>query len=151
MISVLYLQGNKNTVYHFIRELIEEGEYAWFINKEGRFLIKWDNAVELYIHYRAKKNPRFDTNIDRRKASNSFREALLHRYSDDADGAKEYEESRKFSGNNKVVERQFQMPLKVFRSLFGSGDQSETSGISGSDPEDHGYEVVMRPDISPLQ
>ncbi|CAH3129496.1 unnamed protein product, partial [Pocillopora meandrina] len=97
-------EGNKNTVYHFLRELILEEEYAWFVNQEGRFRINWVAAVERHIEYRAKKNPGFDTSIDRSRASNSFREALLLRcYRDD--GAKEYKECRKFSENNKVVER----------------------------------------------
>ena len=160
-------QGNKNTVYHFLRELILEEEYAWFVNQEGRFRINWVAAVERHIEYRAKKNPGFDISIDRSRASNSFREALLLRcYRDD--GAKEYKECRKFSENNKVVEREFQLPSKVFHSLFGSseelaGDQSETSGISVSDPEftqedkflqllgDLDYEVDMEPKESRLE
>ena len=114
--------GNKNTVYHFIRELILGEEYAWFVNQEGRFRINWEAAVERYIGYRAKKNPGFDISIDRSRASNSFREALLLRcYRDD--GAKEYKECRKFSENNKVVEREFQLPSKVFHSLFGSSEE----------------------------
>ena len=122
MINVFYSQGNKNTVYHFIRELIQEEEYAWFVNTEGRFRIKWEAAVERYIEYRAKKNPRFDISIDRNRASNSFREALLLRCYQD-DGTKEYKECRKFSENNKVVEREFQLPSKVFHSLFGSREE----------------------------
>ena len=114
--------GNKNTVYHFIRELIQEKEYAWFVNQEGRFRINWEAAVERYIEYRAKKNPRFDISIDRSRASNSFREALLLRCYQD-DGAKEYKECRKFSENNKVVEREFQLPSKVFHSLFRSSEE----------------------------
>ena len=122
MINVFYSQGNKNTVYHFIRELILEEEYAWFVNTEGRFRIKWEAAVERYIEYRAKKNPKFDISIDRNRASNSFREALLlHCYQDD--GAKEYKECRKFSENNKVVEREFQLPSKVFHLLIGSREK----------------------------
>ena len=114
--------GNKNTVYHFIRELIQEKEYAWFVNQEGRFRINWEAAVERYIEYRAKKNPGFDISIYRSRASNSFREALLLRcYRED--GAKEYKECRKFSENNKVVEREFQLPSKVFLSLFGSSEE----------------------------
>ena len=86
---------------------------------EGRFRIKREIGVE----YRAKKNPKYDLRIDRRKASNSFREALLHRYCDGADGAKEYEECRKVGEKNKIVEREFQMPSKVFHSLFGSSQE----------------------------
>ena len=114
--------GNKNTVYHFLRELILEEEYAWFVNQEGRFCINWEAAVERYIEYRAKKNPRFDISIDRSRASNSFREALLLRCYK-GDGAKEYKECRKLGENNKVVEREFQLPSKVFHSLFGSSEE----------------------------
>ena len=114
--------GNKNTVYHFLRELILEEEYAWFVNQEGRFRINWEAAVERYIEYRARKNPGFDTSIDRSRASNSFREALrLRCYQDD--GAKEYKECRKFSENNKVAEREFQLPSKVFHLRFGSREK----------------------------
>ena len=104
-------------MYYFIRDLIQEG-YAWFVNKEGRFAIKWSSAVERYVDYRANKNPNYDKNIERRKASNSLRSALLNFYK--KEGAKEYEDCRKFSGKNEVIERQFQMPPRVFESLFGS-------------------------------
>ena len=123
MINVFYSQEKKNGVYHFIQELIQEGKYAWFVNQEGRFRIKWEIAVERYIEYRAKKNPKYDLSIDRRMASNSFREALLHRYCYDADGAKEYEECRTVGEKNKIVEREFQMPSTVFHSLFGPSEE----------------------------
>ena len=122
MINVFYSQGIKKGVYHLIQELIQEGKYAWFVNQEGRFRIKWEIAVERYIEYRAKKNPKFDLSIDRRKASNSFREALL-RYWGDADRAKEYEECRTVGEKNKIVEREFQMPSTVFHSLFGPSEE----------------------------
>ena len=125
--------GNKNKVYHFIGELIIEEEYAWFVNQEGRFRINFEAAVGWYIEYRAKKNPGFDTSIDRSRASNSFREALLLRcYRDD--GAKEYKECRKFSENNKVIEREFQMPSKVFHSLFGSSEELPDDQVICSGP-----------------
>ena len=110
-------------MYHLIQELIQEGKCAWFVNREGRFRIKWEIAVDRYVEYRTKKNPKCDLRINRRKASNSFREALLHRYCDGADGAKEYEECRKVGEKNKIVEREFQMPSKVFHSLFGSSEE----------------------------
>lgn len=114
--------GNKNRVYNFLRQLILEEECAWFVKQEGRILLNWEAAVERYIEYRAKKNPRFDISIDRSRASNSFREALLLRcYRDD--GAKEYKDCRKFSENNKVVQREFQLPSKVFHSLFRSSEE----------------------------
>ena len=105
-------------MYIFIQELIQKGEHARFVNDEGRFLIKWDKAVELYMEYRATKNPKFKRNANRRKASNALRAALLHHYK--KDGAKEFAESRKLGGNTKVIERQFQMPSRVFQSLFRS-------------------------------
>ena len=114
--------GNKNKVYHFLRELILKEECAWFVNQEGRIRFNWEAAVERYIEYRAKKNPRFDISIDRSRASNSFREALLLRCYK-GDGAKEYKECRKLGENNKVVEREFQLPSKVFHSLFGSSEE----------------------------
>ena len=123
MINVFYSQEKKNEVYHFIQELIQEGKYAWFVNQKGRFRIKWEIAVERYIEYRAKKNPRFDQSIDRRKASNTFRETLLRHYRDGADGAKEYKECRTVGEKNKIVEREFQMPSTVFHSLFGPSEE----------------------------
>ncbi|XP_022800840.1 uncharacterized protein LOC111338605 isoform X2 [Stylophora pistillata] len=120
--------GNKDTVYRFLRELIRQG-VAWFVNEEGRFRIKWDIAVEHYIEYRVKKNPQFNKYINRRKASNTFRGALLNYYK--KDGAREYQDRRKFNGKNEVTEREFQMPHTVCRSLFGS-----TAEIS--DPKEHG-------------
>ena len=123
MINVFYSQEKKNGVYHFIQELIQEGKYAWFVNQEGRFRIKWEIAVERYIEYRAKKNPKFDQSIDRRKASNIFLLALLDRYRGDADRAKEYTECRTVGEKNKIVEREFQMPSTVFHSLFGPSEE----------------------------
>ena len=57
-------------------------------------------------------------NKNRRKAGNALRAALVHHYK--KDGAKEFVESRKLGGQTKVTERQFQMPSRVFKSLFGS-------------------------------
>ena len=108
----------KDSVYGFIRELIQEGKHAWFVNEEGRFLIKWDKAVELYMEYRATKNPKFRKKRNLCKASNALRAALLHHYK--KDGAKEFAESRRLGGKTKVIERQFQMPSRVFQSLFRS-------------------------------
>ena len=104
-------------MYLFIRELIQEG-HAWFVNEEGRFLIKWDKAVKRYLKYRATKNPKFRKKRNLCKASNALRAALLHHYK--KDGAKEFAESRRLGGKTKVIERQFQMPSGVFSSLFRS-------------------------------
>ena len=46
------------------------------------------------------------------------------------DGAKEYKESKKVNDKDEVIERQFQMPPKVFQSLFGSK-------VELSDDSDH--------------
>ena len=108
----------KDSVYGFIRELIQEGKHAWFVNEEGRFLIKWDKAVKRYLKYRATKNPKFRKKRNLCKASNALRAALLHHYK--KDGAKEFTESRRLGGKTKVIERQFQMPSGVFSSLFRS-------------------------------
>ena len=124
-------------MYHFIRDLFQEG-HAWFVDNEGRFAVKWSIAVELYLEYRARKNPEFNKNIKRRKASNSLRGALLNFYK--KQGAKEYEDCRKFGGKNEVIERQFQMPPKVFESLFGSN--VELSDNSEHDTSDFEIEVI---------
>ena len=116
--------GNKNTSYLYVRKLFQ-GVAVRIIGEA---------ALECFTEvYRINKNPIFDISIHRRRASNSFREALLLRWYRD-DGAKAYKECRKFSENDKVVEIEFQMPSKVFHSLFGSseelpGDQVIWSGL----------------------
>ena len=111
-----------------------EGRDARFVNKEGRYVINWSRALECYHDYKSKRNPQYNSNdISRRKASNGLRGALLNSYKK---GAKEYADCRKFNEKNEVVERQFQMPPRVFESLFGSnvqlsddGSEHETSSI----------------------
>ena len=112
-----------------------EGKDAWFVNKKGRYVINWSRALTCYADYKSRKNPKFRSQkIDRRKESNGLRAALLNFYKDD--GAKEYKDCRKVNDKCEVIERQFQMPPRVFKSLFGSeiqltdDSEHETSSIT---------------------
>ena len=113
-----------------------EGRDARFVDKKGRYKINWTRALECYHNYKSKRNPQYNSkNIERRTASNNLRAALLNSYK--REGAKEYKDCKKVNGNNEVVERQFQMPPRVFESLFGSDVQlsfdrseHETSSIT---------------------
>ena len=100
-----------------------EGEDARFVTGEkGRYVVNWSRALKCYRDYKSKRNPQYKSkNIDRRKASNGLRAALLNFYKED--GAKEYKDCKKVNENNEVIERQFQMPRRVFESLFGSDVQ----------------------------
>jgi len=70
-----------NGVYCFIRDLIVEGRDARFVNKKGRYVINWSRALKCYHDYKSKKNPQYKSkNINRRKASNGLRAALLNFY-----------------------------------------------------------------------
>ena len=116
-------------MYGFIGDLIREGKDAKFVNKKGRYVLNWSRTLERYAIYKSKKNPQFKSkNINRRKASNGLRAALLNIYK--KDGAKEYKESKKINDKDEVIERQFQMPPQVFQSLFGSK-------VELSDDRDH--------------
>ena len=116
-------------MYGFIGDLIREGKDAKFVNKKGRYVLNWSRTLERYAIYKSKKNPQFKSkNVNRRKASNGLRAALLNIYK--KDGAKEYKESKKINDKDEVIERQFQMPPKVFQSLFGSK-------VELSDDSDH--------------
>ena len=116
-------------MYGFIGDLIREGKDAKFVNKKGRYVLNWSRTLERYAIYKSKKNPQFKSkNINRRKASNGLRAALLNIYK--KDGAKEYKESKKVNDKDEVIERQFQMPPQVFQSLFGSK-------VELSDDSDH--------------
>ena len=110
-------------VYGIIHDLIEKGN-AKFVNNSGRYLVNWVKALEYYEAYRRKKNPYF--NVSRRQLSNHLRSALLTS-SYVKDGAIEYRESRKCDNDDEVVERQFQMPHKVFKSLFGNAEPSDST------------------------
>ena len=99
-----------------------EGKDARFVDKKGRYVINWSRALKCYHDYKSKRNPQYKSkNINRRKASNGLRAALLNFYK--KEGAKEYKDCKKVNGKDEVVERQFQMPPRVFESLFGSNVQ----------------------------
>jgi len=113
-----------------------EGKDARFVNKKGRYVINWSRALKCYHNYKSKRNPQYKSkDISRRKASNGLRAALLNFYK--KEGAKEYPDGKKVNDKNEVVERQFQMPCKMFESLFGSNlhlsddsSEHETSSIA---------------------
>ena len=100
-----------------------EGRDARFVaGKKGRYVINWSRALKCYHDYKSKRNPQYKSkNISRRKASNGLRAALLNFYK--KEGAKEYNDGKRVNENNEVVERQFQMPTKLFKLLFGSDAQ----------------------------
>ena len=99
--------------------MIRKGKDAQFLKKKGHYVINWSSALKRYAIYKSNKNPLFKSKkINRKKASNSLRAAMLIIYK--KDGAKEYKEKRKLNNKGEVIERQFQMPSKVFQSLFGS-------------------------------
>ena len=112
-----------------------EGRYARFVDKKGRYVINWPRALECHQDYKSKRNRQYKSkNINRRKASNGLRAALLNFYK--KEGAREYTDCKKVNGKNEVIERQFQMPPRVFESLFGSdvqlsndSSEHETSSI----------------------
>ena len=95
-------------MYGFIGDLIREGKDAKFVNKKGRYVLNWSRTLERYAIYKSKKNPQFKSkNINRRKASNGLRAALLNIYK--KDGAKEYKESKKVNDKDEVIERQIRL------------------------------------------
>ena len=110
-------------VYGIIQNMMQEGS-AKFVNNSGRYLVDWVKALEYYKAYRQKRDP--DFNLLRRKLSNHLRTALLSS-SYKKDGAKEYPSSKRVNNVQEVVERQFQMPCKVFKSLFGNAESSDIS------------------------
>lgn len=142
--------GNEDSsghgVYHFIGGLIREGQDAKFVDKKGRYVLNWSRTLERYAIYKSKKTPHFKSkNINRRKASNGLRAALLNIYK--KDGAKEYKESKKVNDKDEVIERQFQMPPKVFQSLFGS--KVELSDDSDHETSSTSSEVDEKPQATP--
>ncbi|XP_022800846.1 uncharacterized protein LOC111338609 isoform X1 [Stylophora pistillata] len=142
--------GNEDSsghgVYHFIGGLIREGKDAKFVDKKGRYVLNWSRTLERYAIYKSKKTPHFKSkNINRRKASNGLRAALLNIYK--KDGAKEYKESKKVNDKDEVIERQFQMPPKVFQSLFGS--KVELSDDSDHETSSTSSEVDEKPQATP--
>ena len=79
------------------------------MSTEGRFVINWSRAPWRFAEYRSKKKT-----MSFRKASNNLRAALLNGYT----GAKEYKECQKVNDKGYIIERQFKMPARVFKSLF---------------------------------
>ena len=113
-------------VYGIIRDLIEEGS-AKFVDDSGRYLVNWVKALEFYAAYKRKIDEYFNiTGHSRRTLSNGLRSAL-HSSSYMKDGAKEYPSSNKVNNVQEVVERQFQMPHMVFKSLIGNAESSDIS------------------------
>lgn len=114
-------------IYGFIRDLImEAGNDAELVGKTGRYRLNWPRALDRYADYKAKKNPHFKrTNQTRRKANNSLRSALLNYYK--KEGAREYKESKKVNAKDQVVERQFQMPPRLFEALFSDVKLSDSN------------------------
>lgn len=103
-----------------------EGKYAEFVDSRGHYRLNWRRALDRYADYKAKKNPHFKgTNQTRRKASKSLRSALLNFYK--KEGAWEYKESKKVNEKGQVVERQFQMPPRVFEALFSNAKLSDSN------------------------
>ncbi|XP_078354245.1 uncharacterized protein LOC144638836 isoform X1 [Oculina patagonica] len=128
-------EGHKFTsgggVYCFIHDLIIKGKDARFVDGNGRFAINWASAP---MHYHTDFKSRTD-NISDKKASNNLRSALLNSY--EKEGAKEYKESHKKNEKGEIIERQFQMPPRILKSLFGSevsltdyDSKQETDNIS---------------------
>ncbi|XP_068676592.1 uncharacterized protein [Montipora foliosa] len=147
---------DSNRVYGLIRDLLVEGKDAWFVNRRGRYGLNWCRALDCYADYKARKKPQFKSkNLTRQKLSNHLRSALLNFYK--KDGAKEYMESKKVNNKNEVIERQFQMPSKLFKSFFGSTvpsdeseqqDEQEINSITSEDEidhnsSDHGFDETM--------
>ena len=133
--------SSKFGVYNFIQDLICEGKHARFVNSEGRFAVNWPRALECYEEYKSSKNPAKtkSRNINKRKASNGLRAALLNFYK--KEGAKEFNECKKFNEKNEVIERQFQMPPRVFKTLF---EDSQFTEDSEQDSSSLMSEVIIR-------
>lgn len=114
-------------VYGIIRDLIEEGKDAKWVDTSGCYLVNWDRALECYADYKRKKNRDPDSKEQsRRERSNCLRSALLSK-AYKKDGAKEYSKLGKRNDEGEIIERQFQMPRKVFISLFGNAELSDSS------------------------
>ena len=122
-------------MYGIIRDLIVEGKYATFVNKKGRYIVNWSKALDRFFDYKAKKNRQFKSKaVSRKKISNSFRAALLNYYK--KEGATEYMDARKVNEKDEVVERQFQMPPRLFASMFRDVGSTVTEDSEEDDQED---------------
>ena len=122
-------------IYGIIQDLWKENN-ANFVNDSGRYRVNWVRALDLYADYKRKKDPHFNlTDHSRRALSNSLKTALLSK-SYKRDGADEYTDSKKYNSNGIVVERQFQMPHKVFKSFFGNAEPSDSSTSEEQDEQE---------------
>ena len=112
-------------VYGFIRDVIVEGEDANFFDRSGCYVPNWSTALDRYTDYKAKKHRQLERkNLTKGQTINSLRSALLSFYK--KEGAQEYHESRKVNVEGQVVERQFQMPSRVFKSLSRNAELSDS-------------------------
>ena len=104
-----------------------EGKDAKFVDNRGRYRLNWPRALDRYADYKAKKKPHLKrTNqTNRRTDSNRLRSALLNSYK--KEGAREHKESKKVNEKDQVVERQFQMPPRVFEALFSDAKLSDSN------------------------
>ena len=118
-----------NRVYNFIRDLIVEGNDARLVNNKGRYAVNWSSSP---LRYHTDFKSRSD-DISSRKASNNLRSALLNSY--EKEGAKEYKECQKRNGRGEITERQFQMPPRIFKSLFSESDLLLSDSEDGSEQE----------------
>ncbi|XP_078354261.1 uncharacterized protein LOC144638846 [Oculina patagonica] len=114
----VHKKTSKDGVYPFVHDMIVEGKDAWLVDNQGRFGINWKTSPERYADYKSK-----DKNISKRKASNTLRSALLNFY--EKEGAKEFRDGQKKNEKGEIIERQFQMPPRIFEELFGSDDGTE--------------------------
>ena len=118
-------------MYDFIWQLIIGGRYAHLLDDEGRYSLVWQVAVEQY--YERQKSQGSQKPFNRKDASNKLRGALLNFYA--KDGAKEYKEARRLNDRNEVIERQFQMPPRIFNKLTSTNGREEISS------DDSNFEV----------
>ena len=111
-------------VYDFIWQLIIGKKYARLLDDEGRYSLDWLAAVEQY--YERKKSQRSQQKpFNRKDASNKLRGALLNFYA--KDGAKEYMQARRLNDRSEVIQRQFQMPPRIFIELRSRKGEEEVS------------------------
>ena len=123
------LHKGRGGVYGFVWELIDDGEYAHLLDNTGHYSLDWQAAVEQYYEHqksqRSQQKP-----FNRKDASNKLRGALLNFYA--KDGAKEYKEARRLNDRNEVIERQFQMPKRIFKELRSGNMEEEISSDNSS-------------------
>ena len=137
----MYFAGSANGVHGIIYKMIVEGNGAKFVDKANRrYVVNWSAALDRYIEFREKKNPYFKKkNLTRRQISNRLRSALLNSYK--KEGAQEYMDSREPNDNHEIVEREFQMPSRVFESLFEKAELSDESEEQKQEQKRHLSEV----------